>query len=54
MQLQVNEEKSGVRKPHEVAFLTFRFYRITGEHGDTVAVFPSKKAERRLRAPYGK
>jgi len=49
MRLQVNDEKSGVRKPHEVAFLGFRFYCTTGEHGDTVAVFPSKKAERRLR-----
>src|SRR6516225_3441686 len=50
MRLQVNEEKSGVRKPDEVAFLGFRFYRITGEQGDTVAVFPSGKAERRLKA----
>jgi len=50
MRLQVNEEKSGVRKPDEIAFLGFRFYRITGEQGDTVAVFPSGKAERRLKA----
>lgn len=49
MRLQVNEEKSGVRKPGEVSFLGFRFYCVTGEQGDTVAVFPSQKAERRLR-----
>jgi RNA-directed DNA polymerase len=50
MRLQVNEEKSGVRKPGEVSFLGFRFYCVTGEQGDTVAVFPSEKAERRLKA----
>jgi RNA-directed DNA polymerase len=50
MRLQINEEKSGVRRPDEVAFLGFRFYCITGEQGDTVAVLPSQKAERRLKA----
>lgn len=47
MRLQVNEEKSGVRNPDEVHFLGFRF-RCPKE-GDDVAVFPSAKAERRLR-----
>lgn len=50
MRLQVNESKSGVRKPDEVAFLGFSF-RITKEdHGDKVAVFPSGKAKLRLNA----
>ena len=34
MRLQVNEEKSGVRKPDEVHFLGFRF-RCGGEEGDS-------------------
>jgi len=50
MRLQVNEEKSGVRKPTEVAFLGFSFRCTKEEQGDTVAVFPSRKAERRLKA----
>jgi len=50
MRLQVNEEKSGVRKPSEVQFLGFSF-RCSREVGsDDVAVFPSRKAEQRLRA----
>lgn len=48
MRLQVNEEKSGVRKPDDVHFLGFSF-RCSDEGGD-VAIFPSAKAERRLRA----
>ena len=48
MRLQVNEEKSGVRKPYDVHFLGFRFSCET-ESGE-VAVFPSGKAERRLKA----
>jgi RNA-directed DNA polymerase len=49
MRLQVNEEKSGVRPPDEVQFLGFSFRCTRGEEGDQVAVFPSGKAERRLR-----
>ena len=49
MRLQVNEEKSGVRKPNEVHFLGFRFHCRTGREGDDVAIHPSAKAERRLR-----
>jgi RNA-directed DNA polymerase len=49
MRLQVNEEKSGVRKPDEVHFLGFRFRCPKEGAGDDVAVFPSAKAERRLR-----
>jgi RNA-directed DNA polymerase len=51
MRLQVNESKSGVRKPDEVAFLGFKF-RCTkeGQGDNTVAVFPSGKADRRLKA----
>ena len=49
MRLQVNEEKSGVRKPDEVHFLGFRFRCKTGREGDEVAIHPSAKAERRLR-----
>ncbi len=48
MRLQVNEEKSGVRKPYDVHFLGFRFGCET-ESGE-VAVFPSGKAEQRLKA----
>jgi len=48
MRLQVNEEKSGVRSPHEVHFLGFSFRCLKEENGDTVAVLPSRKAERRL------
>ena len=49
MRLQVNEEKSGVRPPHEVHFLGFSFRCARGKEGDQVAIFPSGKAERRLR-----
>ena len=49
MRLQVNEEKSGVRPPDEVQFLGFSFRCEWGEEGDQVAIFPSGKAERRLR-----
>lgn len=49
MRLQVNEEKSGVRQPHDVHFLGFSFRCSKEDHGDTVAVFLSRKAERRLR-----
>lgn len=50
MRLEVNEEKSGVRSPDEVQFLGFSFRCARGEEGDQVAVFPSSKAEQRLRA----
>jgi RNA-directed DNA polymerase len=50
MRLQVNEAKSGIRKPEEVAFLGFSFRCPKEGQGDTVAVFPSRKAERRLKA----
>ena len=49
MRLQVNEAKSGVRKPEEVHFLGFCFRCRRGGDGEDVAVFPSAKAERRLR-----
>jgi RNA-directed DNA polymerase len=49
MRLQVNEEKSGVRKPDDVHFLGFRFCCSKEGDGDHVAVFPSAKTERRLR-----
>jgi len=49
MRLQVNEEKSGVRKPDEVHFLGFCFRCPEEGGGDDVAVFPSAKAERRLK-----
>jgi len=49
MRLQVNEEKSGVRKPDEVHFLGFRFRCPTGRSGDEVAILPSAKVERRLK-----
>lgn len=49
MRLQVNEEKSGVRKPDDVHFLGFRFHCPEEGEGDDVAIFPSAKAERRLR-----
>lgn len=49
MRLQVNEEKSGVRPPDEVQFLGFSFRCTRREEGDQVAVFPSSKAEQRLR-----
>lgn len=49
MRLQVNEEKSGVRKPEEVAFLGFRL-RCSKEGDTHVAVCLSRKAERRLKA----
>lgn len=50
MRLQVNEAKSGVRKPDDVAFLGFRFRCTKEEQGDIVAVFLSGKAKRRLNA----
>ena len=50
MRLQVNEAKSGVRKPEEVAFLGFSFRCTKEDQGDSVAVFPSGKAKRRLNA----
>jgi RNA-directed DNA polymerase len=50
MRLQINEAKSGVRKPDEVAFLGFRFRCTKEDQGDIVAVFPSGKAKRRLNA----
>ena len=50
MRLQVNEAKSGVRKPDEVAFLGFSFRCTKEDQGDKVAVFPSGKAKRRLNA----
>jgi RNA-directed DNA polymerase len=49
MRLQVNEEKSGVRPPHEVHFLGFSFQRRHTKDGWETAVLLSKKAERRLR-----
>ena len=49
MRLEVNEAKSGVRRPEEVAFLGFRFRVVEKEEGDSVAVFPSRKAERRVK-----
>jgi RNA-directed DNA polymerase len=49
LRLKVNEEKSGVRPPHEVHFLGFRFQcRRSGEGWET-AILLSAKAERRLR-----
>jgi RNA-directed DNA polymerase len=48
MRLQVNEEKSGVRKPEEVHFLGFLF-RCRKDGGE-VAVLLSGKARKRLRA----
>src|SRR5664280_2364187 len=47
MRLQVNEEKSDVRKPDDVHFLGFRFR--CGKEGDVVAIIPSRKAEQRLK-----
>jgi group II intron reverse transcriptase/maturase len=47
MQLKVNEEKSGVRQPHEVHFLGFRFQ--CRPEGCEMAVLLSAKSERRLR-----
>ena len=53
MRLQVNEEKSDVRKPEDVHFLGFRFRCAKEGDGDNVAVFPSQKAERRLMVTRG-
>jgi group II intron reverse transcriptase/maturase len=51
MRLPVNEAKSGVRKPDEVAFLGFSFRCNSKEDGGIhVAVFPAAKAVRRLKA----
>ena len=49
MRLKVNEEKSGVRPPHEVHFLGFRFRCSLTAEGWQTAVLLSTKAERRLR-----
>jgi len=49
LRLKVNEEKSGVRPPHEVHFLGFRFHCRPTEEGWETAVLLSAKAERRLR-----
>jgi RNA-directed DNA polymerase len=48
MRLQVNEEKSDVRKPDDVQFLGFRFR--CAKEGDEIAILPSRKAEQRLKA----
>ena len=50
MRLQVNETKTGVRKPGEVAFLGFSFRCSKEATGGLVAVFPSRKAKQRLMA----
>jgi Group II intron, maturase-specific domain len=47
--LKVNEEKSGIRQPHEVHFLGFRFQCRQTAEGWQTAVLLSAKAERRLR-----
>ncbi len=49
MRLQINEDKSDVRKPHEVHFLGFSFRRTKEKDGDRIAVLLSRKAERRLK-----
>jgi RNA-directed DNA polymerase len=49
MRLKVNEEKSGIRQPHEVHFLGFRFQCRQTAEGWQTAVLLSAKAERRLR-----
>jgi RNA-directed DNA polymerase len=49
LRLKVNEEKSGVRPPHEVHFLGFRFQCRQTAEGWQTAVLLSAKAERRLR-----
>src|SRR6516165_10723726 len=49
MRLKVNEEKSGIRQPHEVHFLGFRFQCRQTAEGWHTAVLLSAKAERRLR-----
>jgi len=46
MRLEINEEKSGVRKPEDVHFLGFRFIA----RGEDVAVLLSRKAKERLSA----
>jgi RNA-directed DNA polymerase len=43
MRLQINEEKSGVRRPDEVAFLGFRFCCITGSKATRSPCFPPKR-----------
>ncbi len=50
MRLQVNETKTGVRRPGEVAFLGFSFCCSKEGTGELVAVFPSRKAKQRLMA----
>jgi RNA-directed DNA polymerase len=50
MRLQVNEAKSGVRKPDEVHFLGFRFRCAKAGEGEDIAILPSAKAVRRLKA----
>jgi RNA-directed DNA polymerase len=49
MRLKVNEEKSGIRQPHQVHFLGFRFQCRQTAEGWQTAVLLSAKAERRLR-----
>jgi group II intron reverse transcriptase/maturase len=49
MRLQINDEKSGVRQPHEVHFLGFSFDQANEKRGG-VAVLLSAKAKRRLMA----
>jgi hypothetical protein len=41
-------ESTDVRKPEDVHFLGFRFRCAKEGDGDTIAVFPSRKTERRL------
>jgi group II intron reverse transcriptase/maturase len=48
MRLQVNEEKSDVRKPEELHFLGFRFRCAKEGEGYKVSVRLSRKTERRL------
>jgi len=48
MRLQVNEDKSDVRKPNDVHFLGFSFCCSREDNGDKVAMFLSRKAKRRL------
>jgi RNA-directed DNA polymerase len=49
MRLQINEEKSGVRKPENVHCVGFRFQCRQGEKGTEVAILPSRRTEQRLR-----
>lgn len=49
MRLQVNAEKSAVRRPHQVHFLGFRFRNTRGPDA-AIGVVLSQKTERRLAA----